>query len=144
MFGLDLSLFLQVVGQLFFGYLSDKWSRKDSLLISTIILIIFTALAAGSYYHGDPVGMFNILTAWRFFVGIGIGGKNTAKNQVTSAGLKHKCRRVSSRQRKLRRIQRRAEGRYSEYLVYLVHKLDDRLGFRLRGICAIRRCRCSP
>ncbi|KAI1649376.1 MFS general substrate transporter [Daldinia loculata] len=67
-----------VVGQLFFGYLSDKWSRKDSLLISTIILIIFTALAAGSYYHGDPVGMFNILTAWRFFVGIGIGGEYPA------------------------------------------------------------------
>ncbi|KAI8965083.1 MFS general substrate transporter [Daldinia sp. FL1419] len=67
-----------VVGQLFFGYLSDKWSRKDSLLISTIILIIFTALAAGSYYRGDPVGMFNILTAWRFFVGIGIGGEYPA------------------------------------------------------------------
>ncbi|KAI1777042.1 MFS general substrate transporter [Hypoxylon cercidicola] len=67
-----------VVGQLFFGYLSDKWSRKDSLLISTIILIIFTALAAGSYYKGDAVGMFNILTAWRFFVGIGIGGEYPA------------------------------------------------------------------
>ncbi|KAL7622313.1 glycerophosphoinositol permease [Parahypoxylon ruwenzoriense] len=67
-----------VVGQLAFGYLSDKWSRKDSLLISTIILIVFTALAAGSYYHGDPVGMFNILTAWRFFVGIGIGGEYPA------------------------------------------------------------------
>ena len=36
--------------------------------MSTIILIIFTALAAGSFYHGDPVGMFNMLTAWRFFV----------------------------------------------------------------------------
>lgn len=67
-----------VVGQLFFGYLSDKWSRTNSLLISTLILIIFTALAAGSYYHGDAVGMFNILTAWRFFVGIGIGGEYPA------------------------------------------------------------------
>ncbi|KAI1473243.1 MFS general substrate transporter [Daldinia caldariorum] len=67
-----------VVGQLLFGYLSDKWSRKDSLLISTIILILFTALAAGSYYRGDAVGMFNILTAWRFFVGIGIGGEYPA------------------------------------------------------------------
>ncbi|KAI1106557.1 MFS general substrate transporter [Jackrogersella minutella] len=67
-----------VVGQLFFGYLSDKWSRKDSLLISTVILIVFTALAAGSYYHGDVVSMFSILTAWRFFVGIGIGGEYPA------------------------------------------------------------------
>lgn len=49
-------------------YRSDKWSRMNSLILSTIILLIFTALSAGSYYHGDAVGMFNILTAWRFFV----------------------------------------------------------------------------
>ncbi|KJZ73324.1 hypothetical protein HIM_07328 [Hirsutella minnesotensis 3608] len=67
-----------VVGQLIFGFTSDHWSRSNSLLVSTIILIIFTALAAGSYYHGDPVGMFSILTAWRFFVGIGIGGEYPA------------------------------------------------------------------
>ncbi|KAI1341217.1 MFS general substrate transporter [Xylariaceae sp. FL0016] len=67
-----------VVGQLAFGYLADRWSRTGSLLVSTIILIVFTALAAGSYYHGDAVGMFNILTAWRFFVGIGIGGEYPA------------------------------------------------------------------
>lgn len=30
--------------------------------------MVFTALAAGSYYRGDAVGMFNILAAWRFFV----------------------------------------------------------------------------
>ncbi|KAI0100238.1 putative MFS phospholipid transporter [Nemania sp. FL0031] len=67
-----------VVGQLLFGYTSDRWSRTNSLLVSTVILIVFTALATGSYYHGDPVGMFNILTAWRFFVGIGIGGEYPA------------------------------------------------------------------
>ncbi|KAI2628865.1 MFS general substrate transporter [Hypoxylon sp. NC1633] len=67
-----------VVGQLVFGYSSDKWSRTNSLLVSTVILIIFTALATGSYYHGDAVGMFNILVAWRFFVGIGIGGEYPA------------------------------------------------------------------
>lgn len=57
-----------VIGQLVFGYLSDHWSRTNSLLLSTIILITFTALAAGSYFKGDTIGMFNILTAWRFFV----------------------------------------------------------------------------
>ncbi|RKU49260.1 hypothetical protein DL546_009672 [Coniochaeta pulveracea] len=71
----DIAFVGTVVGQLLFGFLSDYWSRTNSLLISTVILIIFTALAAGSYYHGDAVGMFNILTAWRFFVGIGIGGE---------------------------------------------------------------------
>lgn len=70
----DIAFAGTVVGQLVFGYLSDSWSRNNALLLSTIILIIFTALAAGSYYHGDTIGMFNILAAWRFFVGIGIGG----------------------------------------------------------------------
>jgi len=64
----DIAFVGTVVGQLLFGYLSDHWSRTNSLLVSTVILIVFTALAAGSYYHGDAVGMFNILTAWRFFV----------------------------------------------------------------------------
>lgn len=57
-----------VVGQLIFGWLADKWSRTNSLLVSTVILVIFTALATGSYYHGDAIGMFNMLATWRFFV----------------------------------------------------------------------------
>lgn len=59
---------IKVLGQLIFGYTADRWSRTGSLMVSTTILIVFTALAAGSYYKGDPVGMFNILAAWRFFV----------------------------------------------------------------------------
>ncbi|KAB5583079.1 major facilitator superfamily domain-containing protein [Coniochaeta sp. 2T2.1] len=74
----DIAFAGTVVGQLLFGWLSDHWSRTNSLLVSTVILIICTALAAGSYYHGSEVGMFNILTAWRFFVGIGIGGEYPA------------------------------------------------------------------
>ncbi|KAF3761545.1 MFS general substrate transporter [Cryphonectria parasitica EP155] len=67
-----------VVGQLFFGILADKWSRINTLLVSTVILIIFTALAAGSYWHGQASGLLSILVAWRFFVGIGIGGEYPA------------------------------------------------------------------
>ncbi|KAI1257163.1 hypothetical protein MGN70_000202 [Eutypa lata] len=74
----DIAFAGTVVGQLLFGVLADRWSRTGSLLVSTVILIIFTALAAGSYYHGDSIGMFSILTAWRFFVGIGIGGEYPA------------------------------------------------------------------
>ena len=70
----DIAFAGTVLGQLIFGFLSDHWSRTNSLVVSTIILIIFTALATGSYFTGSAVGMFNILTAWRFFVGIGIGG----------------------------------------------------------------------
>jgi MFS family permease len=64
----DIAFAGTVVGMLGFGWLADHWSRTNSLLVSTIILMVFTALAAGSYFKGDIIGMFNILTAWRFFV----------------------------------------------------------------------------
>lgn len=64
----DIAFAGTVVGQLAFGWLADHWSRTNSLLVSTVILMVFTALAAGSYYRGEAVGMFNILAAWRFFV----------------------------------------------------------------------------
>lgn len=68
-----------VVGQLFFGYTSDHWSRKNSLLVSTIILIIFAALGASSYgYHDSTQGLFAALAAFRFLLGIGIGGEYPA------------------------------------------------------------------
>lgn len=68
-----------VLGQLVFGYSSDHWSRRHSLLISTIILIVFAALGAGSYGAGGSVqGLFAALTAYRFLLGIGIGGEYPA------------------------------------------------------------------
>ncbi|MCJ1312540.1 hypothetical protein MMC25_006214 [Agyrium rufum] len=68
-----------VVGQLFFGWLSDNYSRKQALLISTIILIFFAILGAGAYgAHGSTAGLFAALTAYRFFLGIGIGGEYPA------------------------------------------------------------------
>lgn len=36
----------------------------NSLLVSTIILIVFTALAAASYWHGETAGLLSILVAW--------------------------------------------------------------------------------
>ncbi|KAF4962608.1 hypothetical protein FSARC_9386 [Fusarium sarcochroum] len=74
----DIAFAGTVVGQLVFGFLADHWSRTNTLMVSTVILIIFTALAAGSFWHGQAIGMFNMLTAWRFFVGIGIGGEYPA------------------------------------------------------------------
>jgi MFS family permease len=68
-----------VVGQLAFGVASDYWSRKWSLVTSTIILIIFAALCAGAYGADDSqYGLFAALTAYRFFLGIGIGGEYPA------------------------------------------------------------------
>jgi MFS family permease len=68
-----------VVGQLVFGYTADKWSRKNSLLVSTAILFVFAVLATGSYgAGGTPGGLFAALTAYRFLLGIGIGGEYPA------------------------------------------------------------------
>ncbi|KAJ5513377.1 Major facilitator superfamily domain general substrate transporter [Penicillium fimorum] len=68
-----------VVGMLLFGYTSDHWSRKWSLMISTVILFVFAALGAGSYGAGGSLGgMLAALTAYRFFLGIGIGGEYPA------------------------------------------------------------------
>src|SRR5271167_1665768 len=44
-----------VVGQLAFGVLSDYWSRKWSLMISTCILILFAILGASSYGAGGSI-----------------------------------------------------------------------------------------
>jgi MFS family permease len=68
-----------VVGMLFFGYTSDKFSRKWSLFTSTIIIILFAILCTGSYGAGGSIyGLFAALTAYRFFLGIGIGGEYPA------------------------------------------------------------------
>jgi MFS family permease len=68
-----------VLGQLIFGFTSDYWSRKNSLMVSTVILILFAALGAGAYgYQGSPYGLFAALTAYRFCLGIGIGGEYPA------------------------------------------------------------------
>jgi len=76
-----------VVGQLTFGILSDYWSRKWSLIISTCIMIVFSALSAGSYgAHGSLGGMLAALTAYRFLVGIGIGGEYPAGSVAAAEG----------------------------------------------------------
>lgn len=70
---------------LLFGYSSDKWSRKNSLLVSTIVLLVFAALGAGAYGAGGNIqGMFAALTAYRFLVGIGIGGEYPAGSVACS------------------------------------------------------------
>jgi MFS family permease len=72
-------LVLQISQMLIFGYTSDHYSRKWSLFASTIILILFAALSAGSYgAGGSSSGLFAALTAWRFLLGIGIGGEYPA------------------------------------------------------------------
>lgn len=63
-----------LLGNLIFGWASDHWSRKWSLFWSTIIIILFAILSTGAYGAGGSAsGLFAALTAYRFFLGIGIG-----------------------------------------------------------------------
>lgn len=63
-----------IVGQLSFGYISDKVGRKFGMLLCTAIVFVFSALCAAS--KGPSVqGTVNALIAYRFLVGIGIGGE---------------------------------------------------------------------
>ncbi|WVO19205.1 uncharacterized protein IAS62_000483 [Cryptococcus decagattii] len=64
-----------VVGQLSFGWISDKVGRKFGMLLCTCIVFVFSALQAASKGVGGAQGTINALIAYRFLVGIGIGGE---------------------------------------------------------------------
>ena len=67
------------MGILIFGECSDRFSRRNSLLASSVILIVTAILCTGSYgANGSIQGLFAALTAYRFLLGIGIGGEYPA------------------------------------------------------------------
>lgn len=71
------SFFYRVPSNLFRARLD--YSRKWSLFASTIIIILFATLGTGSYgAGGSPKGLLAALVAYRFFLGIGIGGEYPA------------------------------------------------------------------
>ncbi|KAF2635612.1 MFS general substrate transporter [Massarina eburnea CBS 473.64] len=76
-----------VFGMLFFGYTSDHFSRKWSLFASTIIILLFATLGTASYgAGGSPNGLISALVAYRFFLGIGIGGEYPAGSVACAEG----------------------------------------------------------
>jgi MFS family permease len=69
----------QALGMLIFGYTSDRYSRKWSLFISTLFVILFAALGTGSYgAGGTSQALITALVVYRFFLGVGIGGEYPA------------------------------------------------------------------
>ena len=73
-----------LVGQLLFGYLGDKLGRKKMYGVELIIIIVATI---GSMISAPAKYGFNILSifaAWRFVLGVGIGGDYPASAVITS------------------------------------------------------------
>lgn len=65
-----------VVGMLLFGFVADFVGRRWGMLICSGILILFSILAAGAWGAGGSTGgLFAALIAYRFLIGIGIGGE---------------------------------------------------------------------
>ncbi|ORY77342.1 major facilitator superfamily domain-containing protein [Protomyces lactucae-debilis] len=65
-----------VVGQLCFGYVTDRVGRKNGMLIATSLLILWTAMCAGAYgLNGSIPGLFAAITCYRAFLGFAIGAE---------------------------------------------------------------------
>jgi MFS family permease len=82
-----------VLGQLSFGYMSDKLGRKFGMISATIIVVVFSILSAGAYGAGGSTnGMLAALAAYRFLLGIGIGAEypagSVAASEATSEAKK--------------------------------------------------------
>ncbi|KAH9928425.1 phosphate transporter [Amylocystis lapponica] len=60
-------------GQIFFGYMADRVGRKRMYGIELMIIIVatFGQAVAGS---GHAVNILAVIIAWRFILGVGIGG----------------------------------------------------------------------
>ncbi|KAG0643894.1 major facilitator superfamily domain-containing protein [Tuber brumale] len=63
-----------VVGQLSFGWLVDRFGRRNGMKASGIIVIISSLLTAIPF-PGPVPRIINLLAACRFFTGVGIGGE---------------------------------------------------------------------
>lgn len=90
-----------IVGMLTFGWISDKLGRKFGMMTANVIVLLFTALSACSQGAHDSLGgKLAMLTAMRFFLGIGIGAE-------------YPCGSVSaSEQSEEKGISKRAQNRY--------------------------------
>lgn len=75
-----------VLGMIVFGFVADYHSRKMGMIVSTLILIIFTILCSGAWgkNKADVDGLLTALIVYRFLVGIGIGGEYPAGSVACS------------------------------------------------------------
>src|SRR5262249_17125217 len=83
--GLIASIYLvgEVVGSLVFGRMSDQLGRKRLLIVTLLLYLCGTGLAA--FVTGHHTGWLVFFYATRFIAGIGIGGPYAAINHAIDA-----------------------------------------------------------
>ncbi len=81
-----------LIGQLFFGYLADRYGRKKMYGIELMIILIGTIGSALSSNLQSGFSVFAVLGLWRIFMGIGIGGDYPLSAIITAefATTKHR------------------------------------------------------
>ena len=90
--GLIASIYLigEMVGALYFGRLSDKLGRKRLLIVTLLLYLLGTGLAAFVTGHHD--GWLVFFYATRFVAGMGIGGQYAAINSAIDEMMPSKYR----------------------------------------------------
>lgn len=80
-----------VCGMLIFGLVSDRIGRKVGMVFCSLWLVLFSILIAGSWGAGGSVGgLFAALQAYRFLLGIGIGGEYPSGSVASAEGTESK------------------------------------------------------
>ncbi|CAO3667427.1 unnamed protein product [Umbelopsis ramanniana] len=74
----------QLIGQLAFGYISDRWGRKKIYGVELIIITIATIFCATSASAEAGLSAIAFLGFWRLILGIGIGGDYPLSATITS------------------------------------------------------------
>ncbi|KAI9206029.1 major facilitator superfamily domain-containing protein [Polychytrium aggregatum] len=73
-----------LVGQISFGYLADRYGRRAVFSSTMIIMIVCTIGSAFSASAIRGANILQTLAVWRFFLGIGIGGDYPLSAIITS------------------------------------------------------------
>ncbi|KAK6465496.1 glycerophosphoinositol permease [Scheffersomyces coipomensis] len=75
-----------VVGQLTFGYISDRIARKGGMMAANIMLIVFTLLCAVGTWgaNGSPEGLFASIVVFRVLLGVAIGAEYPTSSVIAS------------------------------------------------------------
>jgi MFS transporter, PHS family, inorganic phosphate transporter len=72
-----------VFGQVYFGYLADRYGRKKMYGIELIIIVVAT-VAQSLLSESRALSLAGVVIFWRFIMGVGVGGDYPLSAIITS------------------------------------------------------------